>query len=49
MLNEDLATCVEQIEQVNERIMGLDLKLETGVSLIQVYAPQQGRPAVEKE
>ena len=49
ILNEDLATYVEQIKQVNERIIGLDLKLGTGVSQIQVYAPQQGRPAYEKE
>ena len=27
----------------------MDLKLETGVSLLQVYAPQQGRTTVEKE
>ena len=49
LLNENIASCVEQVKQVNERIIGLDLKLETGVSLIQVYAPQQGRPAAEKE
>ena len=40
MLNEDLAACVEQIKRINERIIGLDLKLETGVSLIQVHTPQ---------
>ena len=27
----------------------MDLKLETGVSLLQVYAPQQERTTVEKE
>ena len=34
---------------VSKRIIGMDLKLETGVSLLQVYGPQQGRTTVEKE
>ena len=31
------------------RIIGIDLKLEQNISIAQVFAPQQGRPVIEKE
>ena len=37
------------IEWTSEWITGIDLKLFIGVSIIQVYAPQQGRPVAEKK
>ena len=33
----------------NGRIISIDFKLRTGISIIQVYAPQQGRPPKENE
>ena len=47
--SDNLAPSVEKLNCINERIIGVDLKLETGISLLQVYAPQQGRTTVEKE
>ena len=44
-----IAPYVERVISINERIIGVDLKLENGVSMIQVYAPQQGRPAEERD
>ena len=37
------------MNNINERIMNIDMKLETGISMIQVYASQQGRTTAEKE
>ena len=42
VLNETIGQSVEKIVFVNERIIGMDLRLGAGVSIIQVYAPQQG-------
>ena len=45
VLNPELAPLVERVSQVNERIVCVDIKLQyAGISFIQVYAPQQGRP-----
>ena len=33
----------------NDRIISIDFKLRTAISIMQVYAPQQGRPLREKE
>ena len=49
LVSECLAPYVEQVNNVNERIICIDMKLDVGVSLMQVYAPQQGRPVIEKE
>ena len=49
ILTDKLAPYVEKIDQVSERILGIDMKIEAGVGLIQVYAPQQGRPTLEKD
>ena len=44
-----LAQYLEKVIPLNDRLIGIDLKLEGGISMIQVYAPQQGRPTMEKE
>ncbi|XP_076037322.1 uncharacterized protein LOC143022828 [Oratosquilla oratoria] len=50
ILAPNFAERVGKIEYVNERILGMTLQLSTSkVSLIQVYALQQGRPQEEKE
>ena len=49
ILEPCIAQYVERVNPINERIIGVDMKLEDGISIIQVYAPQQGRPAAEKE
>ena len=49
LLEPSIAQFVQKVVPVNERLIGVDLKLIKGVSMIQVYAPQQGRPAAEKE
>ena len=40
LVSDNLAPYVEKINCVSERLIGVDLKLETGVSLLQLYAPQ---------
>ena len=42
VLNETIGQSVEKVVFVNERIIGMDLRLDAGVSIIQEYAPQQG-------
>ena len=50
ILAPNFADRVGKIDYVNERILGITLHLGKGkVSLIQVYAPHQGRPQEEKE
>ena len=50
ILAPNFADRVGKIDYVNERILGITLQLSIGkVSLIQVYAPHQGRPQEEKE
>ena len=39
----------QYVEGFGERIISVDLKLSQGVSIVQVYAPQQGRPNEEKD
>ena len=48
LLEPSIAQFVEKVIPINERLIGVDLKLMDGVSMIQVYAPQQGRPTAEK-
>lgn len=48
-LEPNIAPLVEKVIAINERLIGIDLKLKFGISMIQVYAPQQGRPTAEKE
>lgn len=46
----ELSKHIEVVEQIDERIISISIKLkEGGMSLVQVYAPQQGRIAAEKE
>ena len=49
LISPGIAHCVERIFQHNERVVAVDLKLEIGLSFIQLYAPQQGRPVNEKD
>ena len=47
-VSSDIAQCVEKVIFKNDRIISIDFKLRTAISIIQVYAPQQGRPLKEK-
>ena len=49
IIEPNTAQYVEKVVPVNDRLIGIDIKLEHGFSMIQVYAPQQGRPLIEKE
>ena len=50
ILTPEMANKVISINYKNERIIGIDIDLKhKQISLIQVYAPQQGRPVREKE
>jgi hypothetical protein len=50
MLTEEMAQRVESVDYGDERMMMFSIKMEhIGISVIQVYAPQQGRPEAEKE
>ncbi|KAK4315395.1 hypothetical protein Pmani_013312 [Petrolisthes manimaculis] len=50
VLAPELERCVEVVKQVNDRIVGVSLKMkEVGVTVIQIYAPQQGRATAEKD
>ena len=49
LASSDIAQCVEKVIFKNDRIISIDFKLCTAISIIQVYAPQQGRPLKEKE
>ena len=50
MLNEEMSKYVEKVYYVNERIIALRLKISNiRMGIIQVYAPQQGRPTAEKD
>ena len=40
---------VEKLNCIKELIIVIDLKLDNGINVLQVYAPQQGRTTVEKE
>ena len=46
---DNLATYVEKVKNISERIMSIDIKKKTGISMIPVYSPQQGRMTAEKE
>ena len=48
LLEPSIAQFVEKVIPIKERLIGVYLKLMDGVSMIQVYAPQQGRPTTEK-
>ena len=49
LVADNLAPFVENVKNISERLMSIDMKLETDISMIQVYAPQQGRTTAEKE
>ena len=50
LLDPDVAPFVEEVQQISERIVGISIKTRNmAFSLIQVYAPQSGRPAQEKD
>ena len=49
LASDNLTLYVEKLYCINEQIIGIDLKLKTGVSLLQVYEIQQGTTTVEKE
>ena len=44
LVSSDIAQCVEKVIFKNDRIISIDFKLRTAISIIQVYTPQQGRP-----
>ena len=49
LLTPEMAHRVTRVNYKNERIIGLDIDLKhKKISLIQVYAPQQGRPIQER-
>ena len=48
LLEPSIAQFVEKVIPINERLIGVELKFMDGVSMIQVYAPQQGIPPAEK-
>ena len=49
LVSSDIAQCVEKLMFKNDRIISIDFKLRPAISIIQVYAPQQGRALKEKE
>lgn len=50
LIHKDLSSRVSHIKYVDDRIIAVSLKLEgQELDIIQVYAPQQGRPDREKE
>ena len=49
LVADNLAPYVEKVNNINESIMRIDMKLKTGISMIQVYAPQQGETTTDKE
>ena len=49
LVTNNIAPYVEKVKNISERTMSIDMKLETGISMIQVYAPQKGRTTAEKE
>src|SRR5678816_2632700 len=50
IMSEEMSQRVSNIEQKNSRIMSVSIKTNgVNLSFIQVYAPQQGRPAGERE
>ena len=50
MLAPELETCVERYEQNGERIFSISLKMkDAGITIIQIYASQQGRTSAEKD
>lgn len=50
ILTEEMAQRVESVDYGGERMMMFSIKMEhIGISIIQVYAPQQGRNEEEKE
>lgn len=46
----EVARCIDTVDQVDHRIISISLRLgEEGISIVQIYAPQQGRTSAEKE
>ena len=48
LLDDRLDSSVESLTLIDEIIIGIDLKLEIGVRILNVYTPRQGIPAAEK-
>ena len=48
-LDDRLDSRVESLTLIDEIIIGIDLKLEIGVRILNVYTPWQGIPAAEKK
>ena len=50
IVNEEISKYVEKVYYVNERMIGIRTNMnQVRQGIIQIYAPQQGRPAEEKE
>ena len=49
IMEPSVAQYVEKVIFTNDRLIGVYLIIETVISIVQVYAPQQGRPTFEKE
>ena len=50
IVNEELSKFIEKTYYVSERIIGIRLNMnKVRMGIIQIYAPQQGRPAEEKD
>ena len=50
LISPNIVDRIKDIHQINERIVSVSLKIDRGdLKIIRVYAPQQGRTAVEKE
>ena len=50
VLKPEIAPYVEKVDRISERIISVSVKTKKfAFTLIQVYAPQRGRPALEKE
>ena len=50
IVNEELSGKISHLNYKSDRIISFSLKIRSsGISIIQVYAPQQGRPQEEKD
>ena len=50
VLSAEMSPCVVRVQHIDNRIIIVDLIIKSiGISIIQVYTPQQGRPMREKE
>ena len=49
LLANSMEQYAEKVIPIYDRLISVNLKLVEGISTIQAYAPQQGRPIVERE